>query len=73
MKPTAWKRLGSALLTAGLVVAIVALSDPVGRTQWLTKTIGVVVILTALGIVFAPRLIAALNPATPDEIGRAHV
>lgn len=54
------------LPAAGLVVAIVALSDPVGRTHWLTKTIGVVVILTALGIVFAPRLIAALNPATPD-------
>ncbi|RED34440.1 hypothetical protein BJ123_11076 [Rhodopseudomonas thermotolerans] len=54
------------LPAAALMVAIVAFADPVGRAQWLTRIIGVVVILTAIGILFAPRLVALLHPAGRD-------
>ncbi|NEW91159.1 sulfite exporter TauE/SafE family protein [Rhodopseudomonas sp. BR0M22] len=55
------------LPAAALMVAIVALADPVGRTEWLTRLIGVVVIVTALGIVFAPALLASLYPSSRTE------
>ncbi|NEW88550.1 MULTISPECIES: sulfite exporter TauE/SafE family protein [Rhodopseudomonas] len=62
------KRLwAGSLPAAALVVSIVALADPIGRTQWLTKIIAAVVILTAFGIVFAPRLIASLVPPSRDD------
>jgi uncharacterized membrane protein YfcA len=55
------------LPAAALVVVIVALADPIGRAHWLTKIIGAVVILTALGIVFAPNLVASVRRAPHDD------
>lgn len=41
-----------------LVVVIVSLGGPITRVTWLTEAIGAVVLLTALGLIFAPKLYA---------------
>lgn len=58
------------LPVAILVVLGVSLGTKVMKVAWLTQVIGVVVMITALGMFFAPRLLAAArsrrlgNPAT---------
>ena len=49
--------LGS-LPLALLIVVIVSLGAQVAKVDWLTKAIGVVVLITAVGLLAAPRLIA---------------
>lgn len=47
--------LGS-LPMALLIVVIVSLGSQVGKVDWLTKAIGVVVLITGLGLLLAPKL-----------------
>lgn len=49
--------LGS-LPMALLIVVIVSLGAQVAKVDWLTKAIGVVVLITAIGLLVAPRLLA---------------
>ena len=52
------KRLwAGSLPVAALVVLIVALGDPIKQVSWLTTAIGVVIILTAIGLLAAPKLL----------------
>lgn len=46
------------LPVAALVVLFVALGDPIKQVTWLTTTIGIVIILTAIGLLAAPKLLA---------------
>lgn len=51
------KRLwAGSLPVALLVVLIVSMGNPVTKLEWLTKVIGIVVFMTALGLLLAPRL-----------------
>lgn len=53
------KRLWSGSLPiAALVVLVVALGDPIAKVQWLTTAIGLVIIITALGLLVAPAVFA---------------
>lgn len=49
--------LGS-LPMALLIVVIVSLGTQVAKVDWLTKAIGIVVLITAMGLLIAPRLVA---------------
>lgn len=49
--------LGS-LPVALLIVVIVTLGAQVAKVDWLTKTIGIVVLITAIGLLVAPKLVA---------------
>ncbi len=49
--------LGS-LPMALLIVVIVSLGAQVAKVDWLTKTIGIVVLITAIGLLVAPKLVA---------------
>jgi uncharacterized membrane protein YfcA len=49
--------LGS-LPMALLIVVIVSLGAQVAKVDWLTKAIGVVVLITAIGLLVAPKLVA---------------
>jgi len=49
--------LGS-LPMALLIVVIVSLGAQVAKVDWLTKAIGIVVLITAIGLLIAPRLVA---------------
>jgi uncharacterized membrane protein YfcA len=53
-----WLWAGS-LPMAMLVVVVVSLIGPLAKVGWLTKTIGALVVITALGLLLAPRLLAA--------------
>lgn len=46
------------LPTALAVVVLVSLGGPLVKLSWLTKAIGAVVLVTAVGLLFAPRLYA---------------
>lgn len=46
------------LSMALLVVVIVSLGYQVAKVDWLAKAIGIVVLVTALGLLFAPKLLA---------------
>lgn len=50
--------LGS-LPMALLIVVIVSLGAQVAKVDWLTKAIGVVVLITAMGLLIAPKLVAS--------------
>ena len=50
--------LGS-LPMALLVVVLVSLGTKVQRVGWLTQAIGVVILITAIGLLFAPKLLRA--------------
>ena len=53
------KRLwAGSLPMAVLVVVIVSAGNPVGKVEWLTRAIGIVVLITAMGLLAAPRLLA---------------
>jgi uncharacterized membrane protein YfcA len=58
--------LGS-LPMALLIVVIVSLGVQVAKVEWLTKAIGVVVVITAIGLLVAPKLVAY---ATEQRIGQ---
>lgn len=49
--------LGS-LPMALLIVVIVSLGAKVAKVDWLTKVIGIVVLITAIGLLIAPKLVA---------------
>jgi uncharacterized protein len=49
-----WGSLPVALLT----VAVVSLGNPFKRVEWLSGAIGVVILITALNLLLAPRLLA---------------
>lgn len=49
--------LGS-LPMALLIVVIVSLGAQVAKVDWLTKAIGIVVLITAIGLLIAPKLVA---------------
>jgi uncharacterized membrane protein YfcA len=49
--------LGS-LPVAMLIVVIVSLGTQIAKVDWLTKAIGIVVIITAIGMLVAPKLVA---------------
>lgn len=52
------KRLwAGSLPVAALVVLIVALGDPIAQVTWLTTAIGIVIIITAIGLLAAPALL----------------
>jgi uncharacterized membrane protein YfcA len=53
-----WLWAGS-LPMAMLVVVAMSWVGPLARVEWLTKTIGALVVITALGLLLAPRLLAA--------------
>jgi uncharacterized membrane protein YfcA len=44
------------LPVAMVVVALVAFGNTVGNMQWLTKSVGVVVLITAFGLLLSPKL-----------------
>jgi uncharacterized membrane protein YfcA len=44
------------LPVAMIVVALVAFGNTVGNMQWLTKSVGVVVLITAFGLLLSPKL-----------------
>ncbi|MEI6024741.1 MAG: sulfite exporter TauE/SafE family protein [Phycisphaerales bacterium] len=44
------------LPVAMVVVALVAFGNSVGNMQWLTKSVGVVVLITAFGLLLSPKL-----------------
>lgn len=46
---------------AVMVVMVVSLGVTVSKVAWLTQAIGAVVIVTSLGLLFAPRLLAAAS------------
>lgn len=46
------------LPVAILVVALISLGNPVQRVEWLTVSIGVVILVTAVSLLLAPRLFA---------------
>ncbi len=53
------KRLWSGSLpVAILIVALVSMGNKIARVEWLTKAIGIVVLITAVGLLFAPKLLA---------------
>ena len=61
------------LPVAILVVIIVAFGNPVGKVEWLTKAIGIVVLITAAGLLFAPKLLAIARERRlhdPDKFHR---
>ena len=58
--------LGS-LPTALLIVVIVSLGAQVAKVDWLTKATGIVVLITAVGLLVAPKLMAY---AQSQRIGR---
>ncbi|MCC2675031.1 MAG: hypothetical protein K0R89_2082 [Ramlibacter sp.] len=68
------KRLWSGSLpVAVLVVIIVAVGNPIGKVEWLTKAIGIVVLITAAGLLFAPKLLAMARERRlhdPDKFHR---
>lgn len=41
-----------------LIVVIVSLGAQIAKVDWLTKAIGIVVLITAIGLLLAPRLVA---------------
>ena len=49
--------LGS-LPIALLIVVIVSLGTQIAKVDWLTKAIGIVVLITAIGLLLAPKLLA---------------
>jgi uncharacterized membrane protein YfcA len=49
---------GSLPMAMAVVVAV-SLVGPLGKVEWLTRVIGALVVMTALGLLFAPRLLAA--------------
>jgi uncharacterized membrane protein YfcA len=56
-----------------LVVIIVAVGAPLGKVDWLTKAIGIVVLITAAGLLFAPKLLAIARERRlhdPDKFHR---
>lgn len=56
-----------------LVVIFVAVGAPLGKVDWLTKAIGIVVLITAAGLLFAPKLLAiarARRLHDPDKFHR---
>jgi uncharacterized membrane protein YfcA len=62
---------GGSLPVALLVVVIVAMGGHVARVQWLTTAIGAVILLTAAGMLFAPRLVQAAHSqrlSPPDRL-----
>lgn len=61
------------LPVAILVVIIVAVGAPLGKVDWLTKAIGIVVLITAAGLLFAPKLLAIARERRlhdPDKFHR---
>lgn len=61
------------LPVAILVVIIVAVGNPVGKVDWLTKAIGIVVLITAAGLLLAPKLLAIARERRlhdPDKFHR---
>jgi uncharacterized membrane protein YfcA len=53
------KRLWSGSLpVAILIVVLISMGNKFARVDWLTKAIGVVVLITAVGLLFAPKLLA---------------
>lgn len=50
--------IGSLPVALGVVV-LVSLGNPLGKIGWLTQAIGVVVLVTAVGLLLSPRLLAA--------------
>jgi uncharacterized membrane protein YfcA len=53
------KRLWSGSLPAAiLIVVLVSMGNKFARVDWLTKAIGIVVLITAVGLLFAPKLLA---------------
>jgi len=53
------KRLwAGSLPVAALVVLIVTMGDPIAKVQWLTTAIGLVIIITAIGLLVAPAILA---------------
>ena len=54
------KRLWMGSLPVALVVVLlVSFGAKVARVGWLTQAIGIVVLITAVGLLFAPRLLAS--------------
>lgn len=53
-----------------LVVLIVSFGNPVAKVSWLTHAIGVVVLITALGLIFAPKLSGLARGRRLDNPGK---
>lgn len=67
------KRLwAGSLPVAVLVVIVVSVGAPLGKVDWLTKAIGVVVLITAVGLLFAPRLVAMARERRLHDPDRFH-
>lgn len=61
--------LGS-LPMALVVVVLVRLGAKVARVDWLTQAIGVVVLITAAGLLFTPQLLALARNRRLDDTGK---
>lgn len=55
-----------------LVVIVVAVGAPLGKVDWLTKAIGIVVLITAAGLLFAPKLLAIARERRLHDPDRFH-
>lgn len=60
------------LPVAILVVIVVSLGDPLDKVGWLTHAIGAVVVLTAVGLLFAPKLMAMARARRLQDPARFH-
>jgi len=65
------KRLwAGSLPVAALVVLVVAMGDPIAKMQWLTTAIGVVIIITAIGLLVAPAVLARAKNSRMSSPGK---
>ena len=53
-----------------LIVVIVSLGAQVARVDWLTQAIGIVVLITAAGLLAAPKLLAYARGRRVGDPGR---
>jgi uncharacterized membrane protein YfcA len=62
------RRLWAGSLPVALAVVVwVSLGSPLGKIDWLTQAIGVVVLITAVGLLLAPKLLAAARHRRLDN------
>ncbi len=58
------------LPAASLIVVFVGLGTEAAKVAWLTRAVGVVVLITAIGLLLAPRLVAHARARAIDQTDR---
>jgi len=62
------RRLWLGSLPTAIIVVIVSLHTRIGKVEWLSQAIAIVVVITALGLLFAPALVAAAQNRRPSSL-----